>query len=209
MVREPVCNAAFCRTQLARETAAATAQKRWSETLRRSREQLTDAAGEILAAAKRVGLAPEQLVPVAVPLIDRPTVALGAEDRATMIGHIEQIVAESFSTGPPDPVTPDRDRLEAPVSEYLSAACMTCKGACCEVGRSYRAFRHIAPIRPLGLKERMEILRNTVRRHPVRDSVLLISLLITGQFAWWLGGGASNLGGSGPGTMAPSDRSVA
>jgi glycosyltransferase involved in cell wall biosynthesis len=71
-------------------------------------------------------------------------------------------------------------------AEFASAAAYFSKVR--TYGRSYSAFRHITPIRPLTLKERMEVFRNTVSQHPVRDSAWLISLLITGQFAWWLGG---------------------
>lgn len=54
--------------------------------------------------------------------------------------------------------------------------------------RSHRAFRHIAPVRPLSTKERIRIFRKTVKRRPVLDSAWLMSLLVTGQLAWWLGG---------------------
>lgn len=135
-----VCDLAACRGQLAREKADETAQRQWTETLRRSREQIRDAAAEVIAGARTLGLSTDQVVPVAVPLLDRPMVPIGPEDRALITGHIARIVAESFETDFPDEIIRDRDDLEAPVDPYVGAACTTCRGACCEVGRSYLAF---------------------------------------------------------------------
>lgn len=59
-------------------------------------------------------------------------------------------------------------------------------------GRSHRAFRHIMPVRSLSMKERMQIFRRAVSERTPGDSALLLSLLISGQFAWWLGVLGSN-----------------
>lgn len=58
--------------------------------------------------------------------------------------------------------------------------------------RSHRAFRHIMPVRTLKVRERMQIFRRTVSGYPVGDSAWLLSLLIGGQFAWWLGAFGEN-----------------
>lgn len=71
-------------------------------------------------------------------------------------------------------------------AELISAAAYF--GKVKTYSRSHRAFRHIAPVRPLRLRERMKIFQSTVKEHPLLDSAWLLSLLVTGQFAWWLGG---------------------
>ena len=163
-LRGDVCELAACRSELAREAADATARRHWSETLRRSHEQIAEAAADVIAAARELGLPADRVVPAALPLLARPMVPLGADNRRLMTRHLDQIVAEAFETGIPDEVTRDRDELEAPVSPYLAAACATCNGACCEVGRSYRAFltaetvgqyrRHVPELSPDEVRDR-------------------------------------------------------
>lgn len=162
--RRGVCAHAACRSQLVREDAERTAQRQWSETLRRSREQIADAAAEVIAGARALDQPVDNVLPVAVPLLDRPMVPLGDADRRLMAEHLDRIVADSFAAGLPDQIAPGRDDREAPVSRYVAAACATCKGACCEVGRTYLAFltaetitqyrRHVPRLSPGQVRER-------------------------------------------------------
>lgn len=59
-------------------------------------------------------------------------------------------------------------------------------------GRSHRAFRHIMPVRSLNMRERVKIFRRAVDKRPPGDWALLLSLLVSGQFAWWFGVLGSN-----------------
>jgi glycosyltransferase involved in cell wall biosynthesis len=56
-------------------------------------------------------------------------------------------------------------------------------------GRSHEGFRHLETVRPLGLKQRLQVLRCAAREHRrFGDSLYLGVLLAGGLIAWWLGG---------------------
>ncbi len=140
VARPGVCVSANCRRQLSLEEAEASAQREWDETLRRSREQIADGAADIIAEAASHGLTADQILAVAVPLLARPQSALDAQSREQFVEHVRHIVARSFEDAAPVPETSERSQLEAPVNRYFGAACATCMGACCEIGRGYMAF---------------------------------------------------------------------
>lgn len=138
--RGDVCELAACRAQLTREQADQTARRHWVETLRKSREQIGEAAGEVIAGAGALNRPVDQTMPVAIPLLERRMVPVAQSDRRRMADHLDRIVARAFQAGAPGDVAPGRADLEAPTSQYVSAACATCKGACCEAGRDHMAF---------------------------------------------------------------------
>ena len=52
---------------------------------------------------------------------------------------------------------------------------------------SRHAYRHIMPVRPLDMLERLRVYRQTIRDRSVFDSAWLLLLLTRGVFSWWWG----------------------
>ena len=95
-------HSAACRGRLARETADRTARRHWTETLRRSREQIGAAAGDVLVGARELRQPVDQVVPVAVPLLAGTIVPQADADRRMIAEHLDRIVADSFRAGGAD-----------------------------------------------------------------------------------------------------------
>lgn len=55
-------------------------------------------------------------------------------------------------------------------------------------GRSRKAHRHIAMVRPLTQKERLRVFWDATRKRPALDTAQLFVLLVVGSIAWWWGG---------------------
>jgi glycosyltransferase involved in cell wall biosynthesis len=54
-------------------------------------------------------------------------------------------------------------------------------------GRSRQAYRHIIQVRPLSMRERLNVFWGVARKRGLADTITLFALLIGGVLAWWWG----------------------
>jgi len=54
-------------------------------------------------------------------------------------------------------------------------------------GRSRQAYRHIIQVRPLSMRERLNVFWGVARKRGLADTIKLFAMLIGGAVAWWWG----------------------
>ena len=97
------CGGTLCATRHRNEAEREVYRRSWNEYVDRVEQGVDDHGPEIVAAARTLGVAVEEMPIGIVPHLRRPLAPLPDARRAALLAHVRAVTAESFANGDPEP----------------------------------------------------------------------------------------------------------
>lgn len=134
------CDRLACSQEMARRRLEE--ERRRHEELKRQLTVLRDRIGE------QLGIASSQSYPLMlVPNYTTPILPVPADRREAFATHLAGLFAEALANPGEAPAVPETAPLPPEAGAILGRGCATCRGECCRLGSTNRAFLTVDSIR--------------------------------------------------------------